>query len=33
MPEFFVAIGDLINGSFLQAGSLWVLTNVPGFPQ
>ena len=32
MPEFFVAIGDLINGSFLQAGSLWVLTNVPGFP-
>ena len=32
MPEFFVAIGDLIDGSFLQAGSLWVLTNVPGFP-
>jgi len=32
MPEFFVAIGDLINGSFLQTGSLWVLTNVPGFP-
>ena len=32
MPEFFVAIGDLIDGSFLQAGSLWILTNVPGFP-
>ena len=32
MPDFFVAIGDLISGSFLQAGSLWILTNVPGFP-
>ena len=32
MPDFFVAIGDLITGSFLQTGSLWILTNVPGFP-
>ena len=32
MPEFFTGIGQLLNGSFLQSGALWTLTNVPGFP-
>ena len=32
MPEFFINIGTLISGSFLQDGALWTLTNVPGFP-
>lgn len=32
MPDYFTSIGTLLDGSFLQAGALWVLTNVPGFP-
>ena len=32
MPDFFIGIGELLNGSFLQSGALWTLTNVPGFP-
>ncbi len=32
LPDFFIGIGDLLTGSALQAGALWVLTNVPGFP-
>jgi hypothetical protein len=32
VPEFFINIGTLISGSFLQDGALWTLTNVPGFP-
>lgn len=32
MPEFFTGMGELFNGSFLQSGALWTLTNVPGFP-
>lgn len=32
MPEFFIGIGSAISGSPLQAGALWTLTNIPGFP-
>ena len=32
MPEYFTNIGALLDGSFLQAGAIWTLTNVPGFP-
>lgn len=32
MPEFFTSIADLLEGSFLQAGALWTLRTVPGFP-
>jgi hypothetical protein len=32
MPDFFTGMGELLNGSFLQSGALWTLTNVPGFP-
>lgn len=32
MPEFFTSFADLLEGSFLQAGSLWALRTLPGFP-
>ncbi len=32
MPEFFTNIGLLLDGSFLQAGALWALRTLPGFP-
>ena len=32
MPDFFIGMGELLSGSFLQSGALWTLTNVPGFP-
>lgn len=32
MPEFFTNIGALLDGSFLQAGALWALQTIPGFP-
>ncbi len=32
MPEFFTNIGLLLDGSFLQAGALWALRTIPGFP-
>ncbi|GJM12586.1 MAG: hypothetical protein DHS20C12_09890 [Pseudohongiella sp.] len=32
MPDFFTSIGTLLDGSFLQAGALWALTTIPGFP-
>ncbi|MDA1371128.1 MAG: hypothetical protein O2971_10250 [Proteobacteria bacterium] len=32
MPEFFTSIGGLLSDSFLQAGALWALRNIPGFP-
>lgn len=32
MPDYFTSIGTLLDGSFLQTGALWVLTNIPGFP-
>ncbi|HJN96082.1 MAG: hypothetical protein CMQ15_09285 [Gammaproteobacteria bacterium] len=32
MPEFFTSMGGLLSGSFLQAGALWALRNIPGFP-
>lgn len=32
MPDFFTSIGTLLEGSFLQAGALWALRTIPGFP-
>jgi hypothetical protein len=32
LPEFFTSIGTLLDGSFLQAGALWALRTIPGFP-
>jgi|TARA_B110000971_G_scaffold50660_1_gene51157 hypothetical protein len=32
MPEFFISIADLLEGSFLQSAALWTLRTVPGFP-
>jgi hypothetical protein len=32
LPEYFTSIGTLLDGSFLQAGALWALTTIPGFP-
>ncbi len=32
VPDFFPAIGAFFDGSLLQAGALWTLRNVPGFP-
>lgn len=32
MPDYFTSIGTLLDGSFLQAGALWALRTIPGFP-
>lgn len=32
MPTFFTDIALLLDGSFLQAGALWALQTIPGFP-
>ncbi len=32
MPEFFTSIGGLLTDSPLQAGALWALRTIPGFP-
>ncbi len=32
MKEFFSPIAALIDGSLLQAGALWALREIPGFP-
>ena len=32
MPDYFTSIGTLLDGSFLQAGALWALSTIPGFP-
>ncbi len=32
MPDFMIAIGQLLDGSPPQAWALWALSNIPGFP-
>ncbi len=32
MPEFMPALGQFLDGSRAQGASLWLLSNIPGFP-
>ncbi|MEZ5491619.1 MAG: DUF6644 family protein [Gammaproteobacteria bacterium] len=32
MPDFFTGMANLLDGTFLQAGALWALSSIPGFP-